>query len=86
MTEISTKIPMTEPFPQVAVVGGQQKIRANSQRAADSSETAEKCSEMTQNESTAFAPVSRCVPSEKGQRVRIPVEGLERLYGGVCEK
>jgi hypothetical protein len=48
--------PTVKPFSQVAVAGGQQKIQANSPRLADDSATAEKCSEMAQNETLAFAP------------------------------
>jgi hypothetical protein len=36
--------------------------------------------------SPAFATVSRCVPSEQETRVRIPLNGLERLWVGLCEK
>jgi hypothetical protein len=48
--------------------------------------SAEICSELMLNASPAFAPVSRCVASEQEKRVRIPLNGLERLCGGVCEK
>jgi hypothetical protein len=33
-----------------------------------------------------LAPVSRCVASEQEKRVRIPLNGLERLCGAVYEK
>jgi hypothetical protein len=33
-----------------------------------------------------LAPVSRYVPSEENQRVRIPLQNLKRLCGAVCEK
>jgi hypothetical protein len=39
-----------------------------------------------QHRRSYLAPVSVRVPSEQEKRVQIPLKGLERLYGAVCEK